>query len=659
MGKIVFLTKHTVIFLYAVFLLCLGILHENLEAGKIDKKVIVLGLDGMDPVILERMLGQGKLPNFNYLKEKGGFIPLKTSIPPQSPVAWSNFITGMDPGGHGIFDFIHRDPETLNPYLSTSKVEPPNRSISIGNWTFPLSKGKVELLRYGKTFWEILEKHDIPSHVISIPSNFPPVQTPGKSLSGMGTPDILGTYGTFSYFTNNPPENYNEIAGGKVFPVEIMENVIQTKIIGPKNTFRKDAPNATIDLTVYIDPENDVAKLHLQDQEIMLNRGEWSDWIRIKFKLLPLLANTTGICRFFLKEVHPDFKLYVTPINIDPSNPALPVSTPGDYSEELCEAIGFFYTQGMPEDTKALSGNILNDDEYLEQANFVLQDELQMFDYVLKNFQKGLLFFYFSSIDQNCHMFWRTMDKEHPAYDPYASEKHSEVIEKLYIEMDNVVGKAIAACDNNTTLIVMSDHGFAPFYRSFNLNTWLKEEGYTKLFNESSEEKITLFDNVDWNRTKAYGLGLNDLYVNLYGREATGIVMPGKELDSLIDELANKLLQVRDPKTNLNVISKVYKTSEIYHGAHKSDGPDLIVGYSWGHRASWETTLGVFSKEIFSDNTGKWSGDHCMAAEVVPGILLSNKKIRYNTPALYDLTVTILDEFGIEKPNNMIGESIF
>ena len=107
------------------------------------KKVIVLGFDGMDYTLTKQMMDAGRLPHFRRLAEMGTFAPLETSIPPQSPVAWSNFITGMDAGGHGIFDFVHRDPTTMLPYLSTSSTAP-GRSLRLGTWQIPLSGGKVE-----------------------------------------------------------------------------------------------------------------------------------------------------------------------------------------------------------------------------------------------------------------------------------------------------------------------------------------------------------------------------------------------------------------------------------------------------------------------------------------------------------------------------------
>jgi predicted AlkP superfamily phosphohydrolase/phosphomutase len=364
-----------------------------------------------------------------------------------------------------------------------------------------------------------------------------------------------------------------------------------------------------------------------------------------------------GMVRFYLKEIRPHFKLYATPINIDPSAPAMPISTPETYAQELLEEIGPFYTQGMPHDTKALSNGILDDGEFLQQAKIVLDEHMRMFEYELNRFKSGLLFFYTDRVDQLGHMFWSTMDPRHPAHDP--ASKYSHVIEETYQDMDKILGRALARIDTRTTLMVMSDHGFAPFYRAFNLNTWLNEQGYVKLVDKPAKDGAEFFANVNWGETRAYGLGINGLYINLKGREPRGVVQPGTERDSLMNEIARKLQAVRDPKTGEQVVRRVYKAEEIYSGPARQDAPDLIIGYNRGYRVSWESVLGKFPKTLFKDNTDKWSGDHAMAAELVPGVLMANKKITSPDPTLSDLAPTILNEFGLSKEDEMVGSNLF
>ncbi len=624
-----------------------------------DHRVMVLGIDGLDPQLLHRYMRDHRMPNFERLEREGSFRELGTSIPPQSPVAWSSVITGLNPGGHGIFDFIHRDPNTLMPEFSMARVEAPRHSLALGDWRLPLTNGRVTLLRHGTAFWQILDEHGIPATILRMPANFPPVESGSRTLAGMGTPDMQGTYGTFSFYTSDPLEEGGERSGGRVYPVEVQENRVRAKLFGPPNTFRRGGPLSPVDFTVWIDPSEPVAKITIQDHEILLREGEWSDWIQVKFTLIPWLESATGICRIYLKQINPFFALYVSPINIDPSAPPLPLSTPSNYAHTLWKQMGFFYTQGIPEDTKALSDGVLNDEEYLEQARLVLAEQLRLFDLELARFRGGLLFAYFSSLDQNSHMFWRAFDRDQPGYNSDVGAQYGGTLEWFYEQMDRMLGKALAQTDRNTTLIVLSDHGFAPFNRSFNLNTWLLRNGYITLKPDKGDKGSDLFNDVDWSKTRAYGLGLNGLYLNLRGRERFGTVAPGPEAEALAAEIRDKLRAERDPATSLAPVTRVDKAEDVYTGQYTREAPDLVVGYNRGYRAGWETVLGQFTSGILDPNNEPWSGDHCIDYTLVPGVLLSNKWIDLQAPTLTDIAPTLLAEFGIAKPREMVGRSVF
>lgn len=635
-----------------------GFLLRGTGKRETEKRVIVLGLDGLDPGILEELMKSGKLPNFMRLSQEGSFCRLATSIPPQSPVAWSNFITGTDPGGHAIFDFLHRNPENYIPFLSTSKTEEGHRALKIGKYVLPLSGGRVELLRQGKAFWQILEEYDIPTTVFKMPSNFPPAKSKQRTLSGMGTPDILGSYGIFNYYTTSPTELKEDIGGGRIHEVKVVNNTVEARLPGPRNTFIKERPESFLDFRIYLDPTNPVGKISIQNHEFILREGEWSGWKRIKFRVMPT-KSVSGICIFYLKQVRPDFKLYVSPVNIDPRHPALPISTPASYSKELEKKFGPFFTKGLPADTKALDHGVLDDGEFLKEDDFVLQEREKMLDYELERFESGLLFYYFSSTDQRQHMFWRLIDREHPAYDEKLASKYGKTIENIYIEMDRMIEKAMEKVDKKTILIVISDHGFTSFRRCFNLNTWLKENGYLTLIKPWQQGKTEFFMNTNWKKTKAYALGLNSLYINQKGREREGIVNSGPEKEALVREIAQKLEKVIDPLTGKKVVLKAYVARDVYHGPYVDEAPEIILGYNHGYRCSWATPLGRIPRKIFEDNLMKWSGDHCMDPKIIPGSFLSNVKIKSSSPALYDVTATILSIFGIRTPVEMRGRPLF
>jgi len=633
------------------------------------RRVIILGIDGMDPRLLERFVAEGGMPHFARLMAEGDYRPLQTTMPPLSPVAWSTFITGMDPAGHGIFDFVHRDPTTLLPKLSMAEARDPEKSISLGNVVIPLASGEVELLRKGRAFWQILDEAGVRSMIFRMPANFPPAPTRSRSLSGMGTPDILGTPGTFTLYTDAPPANAAKITGGTVQRVAVADNQVRARLVGPKNAFRRverprrpgrpateppqyDKPDLTIDFAVYLDPEASVAKFEIQDQEFILQEKEWSPWVPVRFTALPLLAHVSAVGRFYLQEVRPRFRLYLSPLQISVADPALPITTPADWCEDLHAALGYFYTQELPEDTKALTHGVFSPLEFWEQAQFVYREQRAALDFVLGQFEAGLLFFYFSSVDQSSHMLWAADDPAHPAHDPTLKGK----LRELYAAMDEALGRVVEAVDDRTTLILMSDHGFAPFYWGVNLNSWLVEKGYIRLRNPARQEQYPLFQNVDWSRSTAYALGLNGLYVNLRGREKDGIVQPGAEYEALLDRLAADLLAMRDDRTGRSPVSLVVRTRRDMTGPYAQEGPDLIVGYDWGYRSSWESPLGEFPRRLFVDNTEAWSGDHSMDHRHVPGVLLSNRRITKPEPALYDLTVAVLDEFGVPPGPGMIGQ---
>lgn len=653
------------------------------------RRVLVIGIDGMDYLIARRMMDEGKLPTFKSLADAGGFSPLLSSIPPQSPVAWSNFITGADPGGHGIFDFLHRTPETYFPFLSTSRaVDPPEKARFLGipvrngfavpftDYVLPLAGGTTLNLRRGVAFWQVLEAAGVPCTVFKIPSNFPPVPSERglvKSMSGMGTPDILGTYGTFSFYTTDPFEGWEDVSGGYVYPVEVEDGVVRATLYGPPNSFKdydriaertgEEVPygekKVGVDFEVYVDPQNPVAKLVIAGREVFLTEGEFSDWIEIEFTMVPGIVRVSGLVRFHLKSTHPEFELYATPVQIDPADQVMPITDPIEYGRELVDAVGYFYTQNMPEDTKALEHGVFGNAEFVEQSTIVFDERRACFERELSQFDEGLLFFYFGSLDQCTHAMWRCMDPSHPAYNAEEDAPYAGFLEQLYMHFDGVVAGALREVGDATTVIILSDHGFAPFYREFHLNRWLYDEGYLVLRPGVDPAQVEWLLGVDWSATRAYGFGINSLYLNVRGREGKGIVEPGREADALVDEIAEKLEAVRDPKNGERPIVRAYKTREEYHGPYASTAPDIVVGYGWGYRGSDAAATGQVPATLIGDNTNKWSGDHCADYRHVPGVLFANRRIAHEEPALYDLAPTILEEFGISKRSWMTGRSVF
>ncbi len=170
-----------------------------------NQRLIILGIDGMDPQLLRRFMREGKMPNFAKLEAQGDFRPLTTSIPPQSPVAWSNLITGMNAGGHGIFDFIHRDPKTLAPYFSASRVEGPKHAIHFGSWAIPLgmtaAPNNCDRARRSGRF---LISAESPTQFFEVPRISPRSQPRGKLSQAWALPICAELTGHFSFYTDDP-----------------------------------------------------------------------------------------------------------------------------------------------------------------------------------------------------------------------------------------------------------------------------------------------------------------------------------------------------------------------------------------------------------------------------------------------------------------------
>jgi len=623
------------------------------------RKLIVLGIDALDPTLLHQYLAAGLMPNTQKLLTRAHYRPLLTSNPPQSPVAWSNVISGTNPGGHGIYDFVVRDPATLIPKFSMASTELSPHTVTLGKWSLPLSPATVRNSRHGPIFWNLLEQNGVPCTVLRMPANFPPAPGKSTSLSGMGTPDIHGSYGIFTQYTDAPGIVTHDVSGGRIERVRVDNGVVHAVLHGPANTLRRDQAPVDLPFRLDLDPERGAARIHIADADFVLNEGEWSDWIRVRFTLAPLIAHVSGICRLYLQRVRNEFSLYVTPINLDPHDPALPISTPDAYSRELAEEIGPFYTQGMPEDTAARQAGVFDDDEYRHQATDVLDDEMRMFNHELERFNTGCYFYYFSSIDLNSHLFWRTIDPLHPLYTPELARRHGDFIPWLYSRMDVAIGHAMQRLDDDTTLVIMSDHGFCSFRRQFNLNAWLMDQGYTASLDPAGRGRTDLLTEVDWKHTRAYGLGLNGLYLNQQGRESQGTVADGAARESLLAELQQRLTAVRDPANGEPVISRVFRASDLYSGPHANKAPDLVVGYNRHYRASWDTVLGRFPREHLLDNRDPWSGDHANDPQFVPGVLIANRPLNTPTPALSDLAPSFLQLFNVSAPATMTGAPIF
>jgi len=622
------------------------------------ERVVIVGFDGMDPELAARWMRQGKLPHLARMAKGGAFRPLATTHPPISPVAWSTFLTGVNPGKHNIYDFLSRDRQTYMPFLSSAQVMGPRRRLRFGRHSIPLGRPEIKALRKSKPFWQYLGEAGIFSSVIRVPVTFPPEPFSGVLLSGMCVPDLRGSQGTFSLFSSREGAGGKQ-EGGVHVPLVQEGEAWRGELAGPENPFPENGQgDLTLPLLVRPDAPRRRAEIEIGGQRISLRQGEYSDWISLRFRA-GFGVTAHGICRMYLKSLQPDVEVYVTPVQIDPRRPALPISHPLAYSVYLGKLQGPFSTLGLAEDTWALNHGAIDDAAFLEQCYLIHAEREQMFFEALDKTRQGACICVFDITDRVQHMFWRNMEPGHPAaaHAPHSQQDPPDagVIETLYQRMDALVGRVLDRAGPDALVLVVSDHGFKSFRRGFNLNAWLHREGYLSLVSGStvSEE---WFRQVDWQRTRAFGMGLNGIYLNLAGRERHGIVQPGEEADALLAELREKLRGITDPADGQVAVRDVFDTREVYSGPYRENAPDLLVGYAAGYRASWESVTGSVTGEVFLDNTRPWSGDHCIDPHDVPGVLFSNRPILGEQHSIADVAPTILQLFGLPVPRHMDGK---
>ena len=647
---VAFFSGLAAIFLWPIRWLFRSIRGRRAMAKARVKRFVILGLDGMEPTLAEKYMAEGKMPHLSRLARDGSFLRLGTTAPPLSPVAWSSFLTGCNPGKHNIFDFLTRDKRTYMPLLSSVSIRGPSRVWKIGEYRIPIGKPDIRLLRKGVPFWNVLGEHGIFSNVIRVPITFPPERFRGVLLSAMCVPDLRGTQGTFTYYTTKTGDS--EYIGGEQVHVTQEGQTIRSHLIGPGDSSRDGGAPMRCPFKVVLNGPGG-AGLTVCGTRHGLKRNEYTPWINVEFKSA-IGMKVRGVCQFLLLRTEPQFELYVTPIQVDPQRPALPISHPLIYSTYLAKSQGTFATLGLAEDTWGMNAKILDDDGFLHQClEADAEREIMFFD-ALAKVRRGLCVCVFDGTDRIQHMFWRYIDPQHPAHKGQCETQRRRAIDDLYARMDELVGKTVRACQgDDTVLMVISDHGFNSFRRGIDLNVWLAENGYLAMHPDGRGKKYLA--GVDWSRTRAYALGLAGIWLNVKGRESQGIVHP-KDADTLRDELAAKLTGLRDDERNETAISRAFNAYKIYTGPYTSEGPDLIIGYNRGYRVSWECAIGQPTDRVFHDNNKAWSGDHCIDPKLIPGVMFCNRKIQAENPRLMDIGPTVLDMFGVEIPKHMDGK---
>jgi predicted AlkP superfamily phosphohydrolase/phosphomutase len=621
------------------------------------KRVVIVGLDGLEPTLTERFMEAGLLPNLAKLREQGCYLRLGSTWPPISPVAWSSFSTGTNPGKHNIFDFITRTPN-YQPTISSVRMREPRRKLKLGKYLIPISKPEITLLRKSKPFWTVLGEAGISSAILRVPITFPPDRFRGLQLSAMCVPDLRGTQGMFSYYIEEGETGATmdgDVGGDRIL-VRRNGNSVSSYLRGPVNSLRADRSELRLPFKISAG-KNNSATLHVNGDRIPLKRNEYSDWVRVAFSAAPGFK-VRAVCRFYLKSFAKPFEMYCTPLQIDPDKPVMPISHPMVYSSYLARRQGTYATLGLAEDTWALSEKLMSEDMFLEQAYDIHREREEMFFDTLSRVRRGLIACVFDGPDRIQHMFFRFLDEQHPALTPEQRASHRDAIQEMYQRMDDLVGRTMKKLDGKTALFVMSDHGFKTFRRCVDLNRWLRDNGYLALKEDKAVADQPYLVDIDWDRTRAYAVGLAGIYLNQKDREARGIVQPGQESRALMHEIAEKLTGLIDEEKGAVAIKEAVPRTTVYQGPYGENAPDVVVGYNEGWRVAWDAAIGKCGPTVFSDNHKAWSGDHMLHPELVPGVLFSSLKLNPENANIIDLAPTTLELFGVGKPKYMDGKSL-
>jgi predicted AlkP superfamily phosphohydrolase/phosphomutase len=686
-----FLRLSTVLTLAAVVTVVILWYSSTTPPSRYWQKMVILGFDGMDPDLVQQWVKDGKLPNIKRLIDQGGLYSLGTTHSAESPTAWASFATGVNPGKHNIYDFLVRDTATYLPDLGMVRREPAKFLFGY----VPLAKPKVHSIRGGTSFWVTAGRAGVRSSVLTVPVTFPPEEVPnGELLSGLPLPDIRGTMGTFYYFATDLSryEEGNTEMGGILKRLVVENDVARTELIGPPNPLvrrqvdqiRRKAPtlsDADRAKLAELQPQEDVrlpmtirwnrtaktAAVELGGKTIDLQPGTWSRWVDLEFRI-NFLVRLQGMAQLLLMNAGNELQLYISPVNWKPDDPPVPMSYPKRFAGDLAGKIGNYRTLGWAEATWPLNELRMDEQTFMDDLSRAFDDRAQVILTRLTARRSDLLVGVIESTDRVQHMMWRLIDPRHPMYDAALAAKFGRSIESVYSRADGFIGEVVRQLDPGTPILIVSDHGFHSWRKAVNLNTWLVQNGYMMLQGTAPADKKlddlfgggTFWENVDWTRTRAYAMGIGQIYFNLRGRESRGIVSPGAEAKQLADELSTRLLTMTDPDDGSPIVRAVYKRDDIYSGAYLANASELQVGMHEGYRVSWQTTLGGSPEGLVYPNMKKWSADHGgYDFATTAGVLITNRRVTSPSPSIMDIAPTVLKYFGLQIPADIDGKALF
>jgi len=622
------------------------------------RRVVVLGVGGMDAAFVERLMAAGDLPHLAALAAAGTFAPLRTTTPAEAEVAWATFATGMRPGKHGVWGKFGREPETYRTKVADLVLEPGRyvRGITV-------RPPHYRSLLCGEPFWRYGAAEGITTAALWAPADFPPEDTTaGVFLSGLGVPGGCLDAGVYRYFASDADFPRRETAAGGVWrPLDVRAGVARAELEPPpfaagpplEVTFRAEAAQ-------YLN-------ISVAGQEQRVALGNYSGYFTFPFGGGPF-SRWRAVGRFFVVSVRPQMRVYLTPLDVDPRAAVVPVAAPADFGAALA-ADGPFQTRGRPLDFSGLYDKVLGSGPFAGQYYTQAEEKQRLGLATWRNRRPDLFLLFDYGLDALAHAYWRFYDPGHPAYDAGRFYSYADTLEDAYRNVDRLIGNLLTSPDaGDTALFVVSAHGNRPFRRAFDVNRWLYENGYLKLKEgarpvgrgvpapEAVLRRGKYKAAVAWPETVAYALGYGAIYLNVAGREKRGVVA-ASEVARVKDELRERLRAVRDG--GRRPVVGVHDGARLFAGPRAFAAPDLILSLADGYRMSWESVLGGIAAATFADNAGVWSGGHAsVAAAAVPGLIFSNLKLETADAGVEDVAATVLTVLGLPVPGGYDGRPL-
>lgn len=589
-------------------------------------KSIVIGLDAFDPLVFEDLLSKNKVPHLAAFVASGSYQRLSISNPAQSEVSWTSLATGLNPGAHGLFDFVHRNPQNYQLQVS---LLPTSKSMLGTQFVQP---------HQARTFFDQAVEDGYPATSLWWPATFPARQSsPVQTIPGLGTPDILGQLGVGSLFALHSDLEADQYKSrlGKIDAIG--QHAYRGSMQGPGKQKKKGVEHARMDFEFDI-VENEI-QLKINKQKILFDIGQWSPIFEVNFKL-GKLASITGITRAIVK-LTPELQIYFLPLQIHPNKSPWPYASPSAMIRNSWNAAGPFLTLGWPQDTTALDEGIIDDEQFLALCDDVIASREKVFMHQLKNFEEGVLAIVFDTLDRVQHMFFN---------------RDKKTLSEWYIKIDALFGRIIKALERgghqDARVLVMSDHGFANFDHKVHVNRWLSENNWMHPEKKAQQKNL---NEVNWEHTKAYALGLNSLYLNLEGREGKGQIKRA-DYEKTRADLRSKLLALKGPK-NTAVFEEIWIREEVFEGQHSENAPDLVLGYAPGFRSSAETGIGGFGSSTVEKNMDKWNADHCINPASVQGVLMTSWKLDHlEHPSYQDIPELVLGQEFVGQASKLRDE---